>query len=258
LDTATGKEIRRFTTAKDGVSQLAFAPDGKSLAWGGHEEGTVYLGEIASGLERARFVSHSSEVLTLVFSSDAKMLISGSKDTTALVWDLTGRLTIGQEFGKALSTEAAAKPWKSLAGDDATAAYRAIQALAADPVRSIPYLRTRLHPVAPVDDKNLQRWIADLDGDQFAVREKATSALTKAGAAALHAMRKALDGKPTLETRRRLEQLIDQQEREEERAGTPEARDVLRTLANGAPGAWQTIESKSALERLARSPTGTR
>src|SRR5579883_2555091 len=107
---------------------------------------------------------------------------------------------------------------------------------------------------SPADEKRLQQWIADLDSDQFAVREKATSELEKLGAAAVGTMQKALEAKPALETRRRLEQLIDKQEREEwpasgerlriwralevlERIGTPEAREVLTTLANGAPGA---------------------
>jgi WD40 repeat protein len=275
LDATTGKEARRFTTATYTASQVAFSPDGKSLAWSSGDDGTVYLGEIATGRERRRFAGHTALISSLAFSADGKMLLSGSADTTALVWDLTGRLTMEKKFGAALSAEEMETHWKALAAEDAAAGYRAVQALAADPIRSVPYLRTRLHPVAPVDEKRLQQWIADLDSDQSAIREKATTELEKLGAAALPAMQKALDEKPTLEMRRRLEQLTEKQEREAwsrsgeglriwrtlevlERAGTPEARDVLRILANGAPGAWQTIESKSALERLAQRPTGKR
>jgi RNA polymerase sigma factor (sigma-70 family) len=269
LDSASGKEIRRFTTGKDGVSALAFSPDGKSLAWGGWREGTVYVGEVATGRERQHFEGHRGRIFSLAFSADGQTLISGSKDTTALVWDLSGRLTMGTKFGASLSAAERNTYWKALAGEDAAAAFRAIQALAADPVRSVPYLRARLHPVAPVDEKRLQQWVADLDSDQFAVREKATEELKKAGTVALRAMRKALDGKPSLETRRRLEQLIETQVREDwapsaenlrarralevlERAGTAEAKEVLTTLANGAPEAWQTLDARAALERLAQ------
>jgi hypothetical protein len=157
--------------------------------------------------------------------------------------------------------------WQALAGEDAEAGYRAVQALAADPTRSIPYLRMRLRAVAPAEEKQLRQWIADLDSDQFAVREKATAELEKLGPASLHALRKTLDDKPALETRRRLEQLLEKQEREEwptsgarlcicralevlERAGTPEAREVLTLLASGAPGARQTLEAKAAMQRL--------
>ncbi|HTU93908.1 MAG TPA: sigma-70 family RNA polymerase sigma factor, partial [Gemmataceae bacterium] len=215
VDTASGKVILRFTTAEDGASQMAFSPDGKSLAWGGNLGTTVYLGELASGRVRQSFVGHRGYIGALAFSSDSKMLISASNDTTALVWDLTGRLTMGKKFGAAPSAEELETHWMTLAGDDAAAGYRAIQVLAADPVRSIPYLRKRLHPVAPVDEKRLQQWIADLDSDQFAVREKAVSELKTVGAAALEAMRKALKERPSLETRRRLEQLIEKQEGED-------------------------------------------
>ncbi len=268
LDAITGKEICRFTTAPDGVSHLAFSPDGKSLAWGGWREGTVYVGEIATGRERHHFVGHTGRIFCLAFSADGKMLISGSHDTTALVWDLTDRLAMGPKHGAALTVEELEKHWKTLAAEDAKAAFHAMRVLAADPAHTVPYLRTRLHPIAPADEKRLQQWIADLDSDQFAVREKATSELGKLGAAALHAMRKALEAKPALETRRRLEPLVEKLEREEwspsgerlriwralevlERTGTEEAKEVLTTLANGAPGVRQTVEAKAALQRLA-------
>src|SRR5262249_45244961 len=151
VDTATGKEVRRFTTAADGVSQLAFSPDGaaclafspdgKSLAWGGWRDGTVYLGEIATGRERQHFAGHTGRIGSLAFSADGKMLISGSEDTTALVWDLSGRLTMGKKLGAALSAAELEAHWKMLADDDAAAGYRTVQMLAADPERSIPYLR---------------------------------------------------------------------------------------------------------------------
>jgi hypothetical protein len=39
-----------------------------------------------------------------------------------------------------------------------------------------------------------------------------------------------------------------------ERLGTPEARQVLKALADGAPAARLTREARSALDRLARQP----
>lgn len=268
VDTSTGKEVRRFKADEVELGFLwsAFSPDSKSLALINWRDNAISLTEVATGRERHRFAAYTGHIFSLAFSADGKMLISGSDDTTALVWDLTGRLTMGSKFGAALSAADLESHWKTLAGEDAPAAFRAIQTLAADPVRSIPDLRKRLHPVAIVEDKRLRQWIADLDNDQLAVREKATSELEKVGAAALHAMQKALADKPSLETRRRLEPLIEKQQREEwssspanlrsrravevlERAGTPEAKEVLTILANGAPGAWQTQDAKAALER---------
>lgn len=94
---------------------------------------------------------------------------------------------------------------------------------------------------------------------------------------ALPAYHKALDGKPSLEMRRRLEDLRAKAQRAWwgvsgerlrslraiealELAGTNEAREVLQMLAAGAEGARLTEEAKAALERLAngwRQPPGT-
>jgi hypothetical protein len=92
---------------------------------------------------------------------------------------------MGEKSGAALSAEELETHWKKLAANDAEAAFRALQLLAADPPRSVPYLRARLHPVAPADEKRLRQWIADLDSELFAVRERATSELEKLGAGAL-------------------------------------------------------------------------
>ncbi|MHB1424847.1 MAG: sigma-70 family RNA polymerase sigma factor [Gemmataceae bacterium] len=266
-DAVTGKEALRFEIAKDGVSSFAFSPDGKSLAWGGWRDGAVYLGEVATGRERRRFLGHQGRISALSFSDDGQTLISGSEDATALVWDLTGRLASGGKSDKPLSADDLKLLWDALAAEDAAAGFRAIQALSADPERAVPYLRPRLHPVAVVDEERLKRLIADLDNDQFNVRDNASKELEQLGEAALHAMRKAIEDRPTLEKRRRLEPLVQKQEREEwkpsaegrrtgralevlERAGTAEARRVLAALAAGAPGARLTLDAKAALERL--------
>jgi hypothetical protein len=269
LETTSGKEICRFTTANDGACRLIFSPDGKSLAWSGWSEGTVYLGEIATGGQRRHFAGHRGSVSALAFSPDGKMLISGSQDTTSLVWDLTGRLASSKKNDKPLSADDLKRLWDTLAAEDAATGFRAIQALAADPERSVDYLRSRMAPVPLVDEDRSKRLIADLESDQFTVRDNASKELEKLGESALHALRRAIEERPALETRRRLESLIEMQEREEwipsaerrrmrralevlERTETAEARRVLTTLASGAPGAWLTLNAKAALERLAQ------
>jgi hypothetical protein len=66
-----------------------------------------------------------------------------------------------------------------------------------------------VRPAAPADAKQVARWIEDLDRDAFAVRDQATAALEKLGNAAGPALRKALEGKPTAEARRRIQRLLD-------------------------------------------------
>ena len=269
--TATGKEICRFTTGEDGACQIAFSPDGRTLAWAGWLQGIVYLGEIATGRERRCYTGHRGRIASLAFSADNRTLVSGAEDTTALVWDLTGKLAAPETYGKSLTDEALTAHWTTLAAEDAAAAYRAVQALAADPARSVPYLRQRLHPVPAIDDKQVARLITDLDSDRFEVRDRATKELEKLGEQALHAVRKALEGEPTLETKRRLERLVDEQERGNwsvsperlrtrrslevlERAATTEARRLLEALGAGAPGAWLTLNAQASLARLCDRP----
>jgi hypothetical protein len=99
------------------------------------------------------------------------------------------------------------------------------------------------------------------------VREAATKALADLGERAAPAMRNALADKSPPETRKRLEDLLKRVETKTlsaeelrvwraidvlERLATPEARQVLRTLAGGAPGALRTTAAQAALERLKR------
>src|SRR5262249_13159354 len=71
---------------------LAFSPDGRMLA-AGDPAGIIHLVELASGKLRHRLAGgHEAGIGGLCFSADGARLISGSEDTTALVWEVTGRL----------------------------------------------------------------------------------------------------------------------------------------------------------------------
>jgi hypothetical protein len=61
----------------------------------------------------------------------------------------------------------------------------------------------------PPDDKQVARWIADLDSETFAVRDKAGEELARLGHAVTPFLRKALEAKPSAEVRHRIEQLLE-------------------------------------------------
>src|SRR5262249_43164408 len=151
-DLATGKAVQKVDRLSVGPTALAFSPDGKTLAWGGWREPAVPLVELATGRERHRFVGQQGQVWSLAFSADGKALGSGSVDTTAVVWDLTGGLVAKGAWGRPLSVAELDGCWAELAGADAARAYQAVRRLAASPAEMVPYLRKRLPAVDPADE----------------------------------------------------------------------------------------------------------
>jgi RNA polymerase sigma factor (sigma-70 family) len=247
-----GEEVRRIDGLAQGLSVRAFSPDGRTLAWSAAGNATVHLLEVTSGKERHQLVGHLGDVTAVAFSPDGRRLVSASEDTTALVWDL----------GPAAPADGEAA-WKDLADADAARAYRAVRRLAASPA----FFGDRLRPVTAADEARTARLIADLDGENFAAREKAAAELERLGEAAGPACRKALDRQPSAEVRRRLEALLEKTARAAweitperlrvvrslealELSGTPEARQVLEKLAGGAEGAWLSEAARAGLRRL--------
>jgi hypothetical protein len=236
----------------------------------GDADGTLRLCLAATGKELRRRRGHRGGITCLTFFADGKTLASGSWDTTALVWDVSDPLGRKGERPEELGTRRLEALWADLAADDAAKAYRAVGELAAAPGQAVPFLQGRLRPVPVVEPKQIALLLADLDGDDFGVREKATAELEKLGEAVEPALRKALQGAPSLEMRRRAEALLQKLRKESpgperlrelralevlEQIGGDRVRQQLLRLAEGVPEARLTREAKASLERLARRPT---
>ena len=82
--------------------------------------------------------------------------------------------------------------WAALGGSDGGKAYEAIRELAGDPAKAVPFLAERVKPVTPPDSARVAKLIADLDADEFTVREAAQKELEKLGELALAPVREAL------------------------------------------------------------------
>jgi WD40 repeat protein len=271
-DATTGKIRGRCEGHTKGVWSLAFSPDGRYLATGGYErDDLVRLWEVATCQEVARFTGHHSGVGALAFTPDARALASGAGDATILLWDLTGRAPDGRLRPERLSPAGLGQCWDNLRGEDAAAAYRAVWGLADDPARSVPFLRERLRPVPAAEPAVLARHLADLDANEFEVRQRAETELKRLGDAAESALRKlADDGAPAPHVRKRADGILDALATSPDRlrsrravaaleyAATPEARQLLQTLANGMPGAWLTAEARASLSRLGAPAAGRR
>ncbi len=164
-----------------------------------------------------------------------------------------------------LTREELAGIWADLAGADARTAYQGICKLIQSPGPSVNYLKEHLQPVRPADAGRIAKLIADLDSEQFAVRDKATKELEQLQELAEPALKQLLAEKPTLEVRQRASALLKKLAASSperlrqvravealEHMGGPGARHLLEALATGAPEAWLTKEAKASVERLRR------
>jgi WD40 repeat protein len=270
-DAASGQEVRALEQpAGDGWLSWApvCSPDGRLVAasaWNQNKEtGRVITWEAASGAIRQHFGEHEEGILAPAFAPDGRTLAASGHDTTVLLWDLRGP---GPRDRAALSEKELDSLWSALGAKDGGEAYRAILRLAAAPAESVPLLRQRVRPAAAPDAREVERLIADLDRDDFTVRERASRGLEQFGTAARGFLTRALEADPSPEKKRRLQALLKGPEPwavtpEElralravealERAATPEARRLLEELAAGRSDAALTRDARAALERLGR------
>jgi hypothetical protein len=161
------------------------------------------------------------------------------------------------------------KLWDDLIVDiDATGPFRAICALVRHPDQAVALCKDRMQPFPPADARRIGRLVGDLDSDKFQVRQLAAAELEKLRELAAPALQRALIGKPALEVRQRIEQVLANLEgpltgerlrswrviEVLEKIGTPAAQEILHTIASGAPEAGITQDAREALDRLTQRP----
>jgi len=263
-EVATGKEIRRLAKYQGADGLIAIAPGGRLLAV--HNNGAIQLQDLATGRDVGRLkVPQVDWPGELAFAPDGQTLISQNGDTTALVWDVR-RLAANRQ-PRALTGKDLQKCWADLAGADSGQAYQSMAALADAPEQAVPFLREQLAPPPGPDPKRLAQLIADLDSQQFAVRQQAAVELEKLGDVAETALRKALTDQPSLELRQRVEELLHKASvsmtparlrelrsiQALEWMGTPAAKQLLQTVANSTDWPQRIREdAQGTLARLAK------
>jgi hypothetical protein len=262
-DIATGRLLRTSPGRSGRPTALAFAPDGRSLAEG-RTDGAIRLLETATGSVRRILTGHHGQITSLAWSADSRTLISASNDTTSLVWDVTG-LSSDPLSAKRLLSAKLASLWSDLAGPTNSRTHQAVWDLAARPEQAIPFLRERVRPAPRVDPELIARLIADLDCDEFSVRDKASRELPRLREHAEPALRKVLADKPSAEVRGRVERLLESLSEwlpDElrtlraievlEHMDAPNAEKLLKALAMGSPDARLTREAAASLKSLGR------
>jgi WD40 repeat protein len=265
-DAATGREVGQIPCGQTRLYQVAFAPDGRTLAVGCAGRGFA-LWEVATRKPRRVLAGHAGGVHALAFTPDGKRLATGGPDSTVLVWDVAGP---DAERAERLTAEQLEKLWADLGSDNAATADRAIRALLAAPGDALPFLKARLLPAPVLSPERQAEVLRDLDHPRYQVRDRATNELARLGELAEPLLRRSLGGASSLETRRRVQMLLERLDTGTpsaanlrtlrafevlERIGTAEVRPVFEAHVNADPAARLGQEARASLERLGRRLT---
>jgi hypothetical protein len=234
-------------------------------------DNAVYLVELATGKELCHLKEAGEGRADLaVFGPDGHGLglvmqnYKPPEANQAVIFDLSALLDQQRQHAAKLSREELNALWEDLAGGaKARTAYHLIRSLPRP--AALAFFKERVPQIKVVGAAEISGWIADLDHEKFAIRDKAQSELRKLGADAEAALRQCLAAKPPLEKARRVEQLLEEMKSQWitpdtmrglwliellEQQATPEASALLTLLAKGPRGAWVTEEAGASLKRL--------
>jgi WD40 repeat protein len=277
-ETVTGTEIVRLTTASGdfdrSITAASFSPDSRYVVagmWGGG----FRCWDVLTGEEVSSRSAHDGTIHSLAFTPDGSTLASGSADTTILLWDFSQLIKPRPGAGKPLAAEALEKLWGQLAERDSRSAHRAIASLV--DAGAVALLDEKLRPLRAdqAERKTIEGLIARLDDARFAERQKASDALKQFGIRAEMPLTKALDKAPSLEVRRRIEEVLNALPKPEsdvasgerlralrtlsvlEKTRTKAAGALLQSLAEQAGDSVVRIEAAAALVRLRHAAKST-
>ncbi len=263
-DVASGNEVRRLPGRANSFDQIAFAPDGKTLAWGistglPANSKAVQIWEVRTGELRRTWDGHDGPAAPLAYSPNGRLLVTAGADGAALVWDVRHARDKKQAFVKP-SAEKLGECWDVLAETNAAKAFECMETFVQCPDQGVAWIAQHLKPIPRAPSEKVAALLRDLESDTFKIREAATRALEQLDEAIIVDLQQLAKKSQSADVRNCAERLLARIENgrlQRERAievlemiGNAAAVKLLKSLADGQPDAPLTRDARWALRRL--------
>ncbi|MDA7979917.1 MAG: WD40 repeat domain-containing protein [Pirellulales bacterium] len=248
---ATGAEMARLTGLRHDVRDVMFSPDGRFLVSAG-TDGTARVWNLSTGREIVSNIKHDQQIKAFSFSPDGTRLATASNDRTALVWVFAPNDGV-PPVTQLVTVERFEELWNDLASAEVGIAFQAQSELAAEMKSSLPLLEQCVAKILqPSQSARILELIAELDSNEYMVRERATEELIRFREIAVDELNAALQETRSAEVRHRISRILSTPEdlprfsREETnralrvidllaRDASDESIALLRTIADGFP-----------------------
>jgi len=241
-DVVTGS--RRLAFGGGWMRPLVFSPDGMVLVcW---QPGGIGLWEAATGKEFHRIDTLEGQVKAARFARDGRVSALGNVGGVLYLWDATPRPP------ERLGLRSFCSIWPDLVGEDARKGYEAILHLAAIRDKAVRLLKEKM---AARPTEQVRRLAGELEHEDVDARDRATLELRKL--VMPEDVHEVLEGDPSLEVRRRLEDVLRSVEFRETRLiralefmGNTGAKEMLEGLASRSRSGRTRRLAQAALRRI--------
>ena len=213
-DVVTGREKRHL---RELGFVLCWSLDGNFLVSGYSQKETpssavargVALWEVPTGCRVSAFLGHECSIHAAALSRKSELLATAGMDNTVLLWDpfVPGDKEAPLAQGP-LDAKKLDQLWSDL-DDKSERGYWALCSLVAARESALAYVRGHLLAEPTKDRKRIKQLIADLDSDEFSVREASHKELEKIIFSIQEEVLLALKANPSAEVQSHLEALSE-------------------------------------------------